>query len=157
MAAARTPVERSHLIAGATPREAYDVVVDFEAYPRLFPEFKAVRVIATESNRRRVEFRAQVVLPVRYVLDIVCDPDAPAVDWTFVEGEVVKDVVGRWRFQAQGDGVRLDYRASMDVDAPLPGFVLRKVTDGLVSLSLPAMFAAITREVRERRARAGAR
>ena len=46
---------------------------------------------------------------------------------------------------------------SLDVRAPLPGFVLRKVTDGLVSASLPNMFASLDREVRRRQAqRAGA-
>jgi hypothetical protein len=35
----------------------------------------------------------------------------------------------------------------------VPGFVLRKVTDGLVSASIPAMFASIEREVRSRQAR----
>ena len=32
----------------------------------------------------------------------------------------------------------------------MPGFVLRKVTDGLVAASIPSMFSAIEREVRKR-------
>jgi hypothetical protein len=98
----------------------------------------------------RVEFRAQVVLAVRYVLDVVCQPEVPSVDWTFVEGEIVTGSVGSWRFSDDGGATTLDYTASLDVRAPLPGFVLRKVTDGLVSLSVPNMFASIEREVRRR-------
>ena len=56
---------------------------------------------------------------------------------------------GGWRFTAAGDGTDVDYRAALDVKAPLPGFILRKVTDGLVAASLPNMFASIEREVRE--------
>jgi len=148
---AREPVRRSHRIAGATPREVYDVVVDFPAYPRLFPEFKEARVLSRTGDVARVEFRAQVVLAVRYVLDLACRADAPAVDWTFVEGEIVTGSVGSWRFAADGPDTRVDYTVSLDVKAPLPGFVLRKVTDGLVSASLPAMFASIEREVRRRK------
>lgn len=146
------PVRRSHLVPGAAPADVYAVVVDFAAYPRLFPEIVETRLLATEGKRQRVEFKAKVMIPVRYVLDLVCDPEALTVDWTYVEGEVVTNSVGGWRFQREGDGTRLEYHAALDVKAPLPGFVLRKVTDALVSLSLPAMFAAITREVAARRA-----
>src|SRR5262245_41529211 len=78
---AREPVHRTHFFAGASPREAYDVVVDFAAYPRLFPDIKTTRVITAGPPVFRVEFGLQMVLPVRYVLDLTCDPQAPSVDW----------------------------------------------------------------------------
>lgn len=143
------------MIARATPDQLYAIVTDFAAYPRLFPEIRATRVLSGAEapgtgGTARVEFRAQVVLPVRYVLDLVCDPAARAVDWTFVEGEIVSDSIGSWRFAPEGDGTAMAYRVSLDVKAPVPGFVLRKVTDGLVAASIPAMFAAIEREARRR-------
>jgi coenzyme Q-binding protein COQ10 len=146
----REPVERRHHIARSTPAEVYAVVTDFAAYPRLFPEIKATRVLTTTGNVVRVEFQAQVVVSVRYVLDLACDAVAATVAWTFVEGEIVADSVGGWRFAAAGDGTTIDYQVAMDIRAPLPGFVLRKVTDGLVAASLPNMFASIEREVRKR-------
>jgi ribosome-associated toxin RatA of RatAB toxin-antitoxin module len=160
----REPVRRRQHIPRAAPRDVYDVVVDFPAYPRLFPELKEARVLATTGTVTRVEFRAHMVLPIRYVLDLSC-VGAPAqaaapltIDWTYVEGEVVTGSKGGWRFAASGDGTDVEYTASVDVRAPLPGFVLRKVTDGLVSASLPNMFASLEREVRKRQAAAaGAR
>jgi ribosome-associated toxin RatA of RatAB toxin-antitoxin module len=149
---AREPVHRTHFVARATPAEVYAIVTDFPAYPRLFPEFKQARVVSTTGNVVRVEFRAEVVIAVRYVLDLNCDPATLAVDWTFVEGEIVTGSTGSWRFTASGDGTTIDYRAALDVKAPLPGFILRRVTDGLVSASLPAMFKSIEREVRARQA-----
>lgn len=147
----RTPVERSYLVRDATPREVYDVVVDFEAYPRLFPELTAVRVLQRTPPLSRVEFRASVVIPVRYVLDLRCDAEALAIDWTYVEGEVVADSTGAWRFRAEAGGTKVDYRAAMTIKAPLPGFIMRKATDALMSASLPGMFASIDREVKRRR------
>jgi ribosome-associated toxin RatA of RatAB toxin-antitoxin module len=145
------PVRRTHHVANAEPREVYAVVVDFAAYPRLFPEIKAARVLEAEGSRVRVEFKVQVVVPARYVLDLTCDAQRLRVDWTYVEGEVVTNSQGGWRFMAEGQGTRLEYFASLSVDAPLPGFVLRKITDFVVATSLPAMFAAVTREVSARR------
>jgi ribosome-associated toxin RatA of RatAB toxin-antitoxin module len=142
------------MVARATPSEVYAVVTDFAAYARLFPEFKQTRVVSTTGKVVRVEFRAEVVIAVRYVLDLSCDPAALTVDWTFVEGEIVTGSMGGWRFTAAGDGTRVDYRAALDVKAPVPGFILRRITDGLVAASLPNMFASIEREVRARQARA---
>jgi ribosome-associated toxin RatA of RatAB toxin-antitoxin module len=150
---AREPVHRTHFVARAAPPEVYAVVTDFPAYPRLFPEFKQTRVVSTTGNVVRVEFRAEVVIAVRYVLDLTCDPGPLTVDWTFVEGEIVTGSTGAWRFTASGDATVIDYRAALDVKAPLPGFILRRVTDGLVAASLPNMFASIEREVRARQAR----
>jgi ribosome-associated toxin RatA of RatAB toxin-antitoxin module len=149
----RAPVERSHVVRGAAPREVYDVVVDFEAYPRLFPEFKAARVLDRSGAVVRAEFRVEVVLAVRYVLDLRCDPEALTVDWTFVEGEIVVGSTGAWRFSPDPTGTRIDYRAALTIKAPLPGFVVRKATDALVAASLPGMFASIDREVARRQIR----
>jgi ribosome-associated toxin RatA of RatAB toxin-antitoxin module len=151
----RQPVRRRHHVPRATPREVYDVVVDFPSYPRLFPELKEARVLSTTGPVVRVEFRAQIVLPIRYVLDLTCS-DAPAdggaltVSWTYVEGEIVTSSVGGWRFTPAGDGTDVEYNVKLDLKAPVPGFVLRKVTDGLVSASIPNMFTSLEREVRKR-------
>ncbi len=152
----REPVSRSVHISGVTPATLFAVVTDFPAYPRLFPEIKETRVLSRTPGTDgaeivRVQFRAQVVLAVRYVLDLTCraQPE-PSVDWTYVEGEIVTDSQGGWRFVAERDGTLMSYRAALAVRAPLPGFVLRKVTDGLVAASLPAMFSAVEREARRR-------
>src|SRR5262249_36120071 len=143
----REPVRRRQHVPRATPRQVYDVVVDFPAYPRLFPEIKEARVLSTSGATARVEFRVQIVLPIRYVLDLKCsgDPDpsgALNVSWTYVEGEIVTDSVGAWRLTPAGDGTDVEYSVKLDLKAPVPGFVLRKVTDGLVSASIPAMFTS---------------
>lgn len=148
---AAEPVHRTHLVPNATPAEVYAVVVDFPAYPKLFSEFTSVRVIETAGNRQRVEFNVQVVMAARYVLDLVCDATANTVDWTFVEGTIISDSRGSWRFTAEGTATRIDYQAALEVNAPLPGFVLRKISNAIVSASLPAMFASITKEVAKRK------
>ena len=147
---ASEPVKRSHFVPHATPAEVYAVVSDFAAYPRLFPEMTSTRVIETAGNRVRVEFNVQVVMAARYVLDLVCDAAAHTVDWSYVEGNIISDSRGSWRFAVEGDGTRIDYTAALEVNAPLPGFVLRKISNAILSASLPAMFASITREVAAR-------
>ncbi|HEY0710777.1 MAG TPA: SRPBCC family protein [Polyangia bacterium] len=148
-----TPLRRSHFAKGATPAELYAVVTDFEAYPRLFREMKSVRVVEREGNRVRVEFKLEMVVAIRYVLDLVCDGAAFTVDWTYVEGEVVTGSQGAWRFVPEKDGTRMDYKVELKINAPLPGFVIRRVTDALLAASLPSMFSAIENEATARRGR----
>lgn len=150
MTTALEPVRRSQVFAGLSPKTVYDAVTDFEAYPRIFPEISAARVIERDGSRVRAEFRLPLMLPVRYVLDLVCDPEALSVAWTFVEGDVVTNNEGGWRFAAQGADTLVDYHVKLVVKAPVPGFVLRKITDGLVSASLPGMFRALEAEARRR-------
>ena len=154
MALAPEPVRRTHNVRGASPREIYDIVTDFAAYPQLFREIKSATVLSVEGNRSRVEFRIEMVVAIRYTLDLVCNPEALTVDWTYVEGEVVTGSEGGWRFREQNGGTEIEYRAALTIDAPLPGFVVRKVTQALVSASLPGMFASIEREHARRRGRA---
>jgi ribosome-associated toxin RatA of RatAB toxin-antitoxin module len=151
MEASLKPVRHSAFMAGALPAEVFAVVVDFPAYPHLFPEIKQARVLQTEAGKVRVEFSGNLLLPFRYVLDLDCDAQAGTVKWTYVEGELVKDSTGGWRFAAEAGGTRVDYQATLRIEAPVPGFLLRKITDILVTLSLPAMFASIEREVGRRR------
>jgi uncharacterized membrane protein len=152
MSSESTPVRRSQLVRNATPADLYAVVTDFEAYPRMFRELKSAQVLSREGSRTRVEFKLEMVVAIRYVLELVCDPQTHQIDWTYVEGEVVTDSVGSWRFVAQADGTRMDYQVALTVKAPLPGFVIKRVTDALVSASLPAMMTAVEKEVGLRRA-----
>ena len=145
------PVRHNVFMTGASPAEVYAVVVDFPAYPRLFPEIKETRVLRAENGRVRAEFRGNLVLSFRYVLDLDCDEQAGTVTWTYVEGEVVKNSTGGWRLSPEAGGTRVEYEVAMRIDAPLPGRLLRKITDGLVTLSLPTMFSSIEREVGRRR------
>jgi hypothetical protein len=100
----------------------------------------------------RVEFKLEMVVAIRYVLDLVCDAEALTVDWTYVEGEVVTGSQGAWRFVQEKDGTRMDYNVAITINAPLPGFVIRRVTDALVAASLPAMLQSVDTEAARRRA-----
>jgi ribosome-associated toxin RatA of RatAB toxin-antitoxin module len=150
VSSALTPVRKTAFMPGVSPAAVYAVVVNFAAYPRLFPEIKAAQVLSSEGKRVRAEFRGNIVVPFRYVLDLDCDADGLTVDWHYVEGEVVKNSEGGWRFSAEDGGTRVEYRVAMDISAPVPGFILRKITDGLVALSLPSMFASVEREAKAR-------
>jgi hypothetical protein len=142
-------ITREYTIHGIPPRAVYDIVTDYACYPRIFPEFTGCRVMSEEGARRRVEFRARVVVEVRYVLDIVHDVERMTTDWSFVEGEVVSDSMGGWALSGTTD-THIRYRAGMAVRAPLPKFVINKISNALMGSSIPNMFRALEREAKAR-------
>jgi len=144
-------IEREHTIRGVAPRLVYQVVTDYAAYPRIFPELTAARVLAEDGPRKRVEFRARVVVAVRYVLDIIHDAEMLTTRWTFVEGEVVSDSEGGWSFSGDESAVHIRYRAGMAFRAPLPKFVINKISNALMGTSIPNMFRALEREALARK------
>lgn len=152
MTTALEPVRRTQVFAKTAPRAVFDTVVDFEAYPRFFKEIQAAKVLSRQGSVVRADFKVPLMLPVRYVLDLDCNPETLSITWTFVEGDIVTNNQGAWHFSSVGEDTRVDYEVSLAVKAPVPGFVLRKVTDSLVSASLPGMFKALEAEVRRRTA-----
>jgi ribosome-associated toxin RatA of RatAB toxin-antitoxin module len=143
-------IEREHVLPRCTPAQAYAVVVDYPSYPRVFPEFTACRVLESDGARRRVEFIAKVVVEVRYVLDIHQDDAAFTTRWSFVEGKVISNSVGGWRFTQRGQDTLVHYNAGIEVNAPLPGFVINKISKMLLGSSIPQMFRSLEREVAAR-------
>jgi ribosome-associated toxin RatA of RatAB toxin-antitoxin module len=145
-------IEREHVVRGLAPKQLYDVVTDYACYPRIFPEFTGTKVLSGGGQERkaRVEFRARVVAEVRYVIDVVQDPEAFKTEWTFVEGEIVSDSVGGWQFTAQGPDTLIRYHAGIAIRAPLPKFVINKISNALMGTSIPNMFRAVEREAHAR-------
>ena len=142
-------ITREHMIRGVAPRAVYDIVTDYACYPRIFPEFTGCRVISEKDLTKRVEFRARVVVEVRYVLDIAHDPEKTTTKWTYVEGEVVSDSVGGWQLSGDKD-TYIKYHAGMAIRAPLPKFVINKVSNALMGQSIPNMFRALEKEAHAR-------
>lgn len=144
-------VTRTAQLQGVTPRELYDVVTDYESYPRFFRDFTRVAVQARDGDTLTVEFSAKVVKEVSYTLRIAHDPAALSTRWTFVRGQLVTDSKGGWRFSETPGGARIDYDAEIEVNAPLPKFILNKIQDAILNKSIATMFDQLEREARGRR------
>lgn len=144
-------VTRTATINGVTPKELYDVVVDYPSYPRFFTDFVRCTVQASEGNVQTVEFTAKVVKEVSYTLRITHDPEALTTRWTFVRGTLVSESKGGWTFSEVAGGAKIDYQAEIEVNAPLPGFVKNKIQDAILNKSIGTMFVQLEKEARSRR------
>jgi hypothetical protein len=144
-------LHRDYTIQGVAPRAVYGIVTDYACYPRIFPDFTGCKVVGGQGNAVKVEFRARIVVEVRYVLDITHDPEKLTTSWKYVEGEVVSDSEGGWSFEGDEMVTRIRYRAGIAIKAPLPKFVVNKISNALMGTSIPNMFKALEREALARK------
>jgi uncharacterized membrane protein len=112
----------------------WDVAVDFESYPEWVRDVKDVHTL--ERNEQglgvRVEYRAAALgKSIRYVLEYDYS-DAPAsFSWKFVEGDMLRRLDGRYRFESDGSSTRVHYELAVELAVPLPGLLKRRAA-GLI-------------------------
>ena len=111
----------------AAPVEVcFQVLTDFEAYPRWSSPITSCRVLQRHPDglAKRVEFQLDMTVKViRYVLDYTYDRPRGAT-WKLVEGDV-KDVVGSYAFADAGDKTTATCTQAIDLGFWLPGFLKR--------------------------------
>jgi uncharacterized membrane protein len=113
----------------------WDVAVDFESYPEWVRDVKDVKILERdeEGRGRRVEYRAAALgKSIRYVLEYNY-ADAPgSFSWKFVEGDMLRQLDGTYRFEADGaTSTRVHYQLAVELSVPLPGLVKRRAA-GLI-------------------------
>ena len=143
-------VTRTADIHGLTPKALYDVVTDYASYPRYFKDFTRVVVHQKDGDTWTVEFVAKVVTEVSYTLKIVHDSEKLTTNWTFVRGQMVTDSRGGWAFTETPSGAHIDYHADIEVNAPLPKFIINKIQDAILNRSIATMFQQLEKETRAR-------
>jgi hypothetical protein len=106
-----------------------------ERYPDGLGKLVQVRV---DAKLRQVSYR----LHYHY--------DRPRrVWWDFLDGDGIEDIDGEYVFEPQGDGTLATYRLGIDPGVPVPGFIARRLNEGVMRRSVEDL----KREV-ERRAAA---
>ncbi|MCU1426252.1 MAG: Polyketide cyclase / dehydrase and lipid transport [Actinomycetia bacterium] len=128
-----TASERIRVEAAAD--RCFDVAVDFESYPEWAKDVKSAEVLEFDEEGRgtKVEFRAAALgRSVRYTLAYDYSEAPAAFSWHFVEGDMLKRLDGRYRFEPEGDdSTRVHYDLAVEIGIPLPGLLKRRAS-GLI-------------------------
>jgi hypothetical protein len=128
-----------HISVAATPAKCWGVAVDFEHYPDWAKDVKHVKVLETDEQGRgsRVEYRvAGLGRSIHYVLEYDYREYPAAFSWKLVEGDVLRQLDGRYGFEPEGDGTRVTYDLAIDVAIPLPGLIRRRAAGMIMGTAL---------------------
>ena len=112
----------------------YDVAVDFESYPEWVRDVREAKILEADEEGRgkRVEFRAAALgKSIRYVLEYDYSDAPHSFSWKFVDGEMLRQLDGTYRFEPVGDATRVHYELAVELAVPLPGLLKRRAA-GLI-------------------------
>lgn len=106
------------------------VIADFESYPE-WADIKKAEVRAKGSDGRAEQVYYEVAagpIAAKYTLAYTYSPADSGCSWTYVEGSgALKDMEGEYVLEPDGDGTKVTYRMSAELNIPGPGFLKRNL------------------------------
>ena len=121
----------------APPGACFEAITDYESFPEWQRAVKRVEVVSRHADglAEIVEVRIDaMVREVTYRLRYGYEPPH-RVYWDYVEGDV-EHVDGEFLFEPVDAGTLATYRLGLDPGVPMPGFMLRRLSDQLLRRSV---------------------
>jgi len=135
------------ILINAPPERVFDVISDYERYPEFLSEVKSIRTSGRQGNQVNIHYEVDVMKRIRYTLRMTEDRPR-GLQWTFVEGDVMKDNKGGWVLEAKPDGKT---NAIYTVDVALGLLVPRPLVTAMVESSLPKMLESFKKRIESAR------
>lgn len=126
----------------ASPQRVWDVLTDFGAYPSWARGLKSVDVVARDQEGRGLEvaFRAAAMgRSTSYTLRYDYSRAPHVLRWALIEGDITRLLDGSYELIAvNGNPHRTEivYNLTVDLKAPLPGFVKRRAQAHIIHTAL---------------------
>ena len=125
--------ESREIVIAATPDEIMDVLFDLESLTEWSPAHQRIEVLERDDRGRPSKSR-QVVRIVgisdEQVLAYTVHDDG--VSWTLVSAKQQRAQDARYTLTSEGDCTRVHFELTVDPLVPLPGFLIKKGTKGLM-------------------------
>jgi ribosome-associated toxin RatA of RatAB toxin-antitoxin module len=134
------------IVIDAPVEKVFQVITDYDHYAEFLPEVRRIHTSDRKGNEVKVHYELEVMKTIRYTLKM--QEHAPArVQWSFVEGEFMKDNRGSWTLEPAGEGkTRATYAIEMKFGALVPNAIVKV----LVETSLPKMLDAFKKRAEGR-------
>lgn len=125
--------ERREVVIDASPDEILAVLWDVEKLTDWSSAHQEVEVLERDDDGRPTRTR-QVVKIVGVTDEQVLDHTTydDGIGWTLVSSKQQRAQEARYTLTPEGDATRVRFDLTVDLSAPLPGFLIRKGAKGLL-------------------------
>ncbi len=122
----------------APPDACFDAIVDYETFPEWQDAVLATEVLERYDDGVGKVVRLRVDAKVREVTyTLHYHYERPRkVWWDFVEGDGVQHIEGEYVFEPRNGATLATYRLGIDAGVPIPGFIARKLNEGVMRRSV---------------------
>ena len=121
------------VVIEATPDEIMDVLFDLESLPEWSSVHKKVEVLERDEEGHPSKSRQTVKIvgvSDEQVLDYSVHDDG--VGWTLESSKQQRAQEGRYTLTPEGDSTRVRFELTLDLSVPVPGFLVKRGTRGLM-------------------------
>ncbi|BBX96584.1 SRPBCC family protein [Mycobacterium lacus] len=125
--------ESREVVIEATPDEIMDVLFDLESLPEWSSAHREVEVL--ERDAQGHPSKSRQVVRVAGVGDeqvLAYDVHDDGVSWTLVSAKQQRAQHARYTLTPEGDSTRVRFELTVDLVAPLPGFLIKRGAKGLM-------------------------
>ncbi len=129
----------------ATPKQCFDVITDYESYPEFISDLKEVDVKNRKGSTCEITYHIHVIKEITYSLKMT-EKSPKRVEWSFIEGDFMKDNKGFWELEEIKKGVT---KATYNIDVKFGLLVPGAVTKVLVGKNLPSMLKSFKKRIEE--------
>jgi ribosome-associated toxin RatA of RatAB toxin-antitoxin module len=121
------------VVIEATPDEIMDVLLDLESLPEWSSFHKTIEILERDEDGRPSKSRQTVKIvgvSDEQVLDYFVRDDG--VGWTLESSKQQRAQEGRYTLTPEGDSTRVRFELTVDLTAPVPGFLVKRGAKGLM-------------------------
>ncbi|HME49446.1 SRPBCC family protein [Mycobacterium sp.] len=126
--------ESREVVIEAAPEEVMDVIADVESLPEWSDAHQASEVLESDDEGRPLRARMKVRsagITDEQVVSYTWHDDG--VSWTLESANQQRSQDARYTLVPEGDKTRVKFDITIDPLVPLPGFVLRRATKGVMN------------------------
>ena len=119
---------RASFTVAAAQERIWAVLVDYENFPKLFPDIQKMRVLAQDQYGAQVEFWVNAIMAhYHYVLSRRYEEPGRRLTWTQIAGDL-KRIEGSWEIRdtPRPDVHLLVYESYVDIGGVIPRALVRR-------------------------------
>lgn len=129
------PGAQRTITINAPVEKCWAVISDYERYPEFLPEVKKIKTANRRGNEVDVLYEAEVVKVIKYTVHMR-EEGPKKLQWSFVDGEFMKDNKGGWLLEDGGNGTT---RATYSIEVEVGMLVPKTIVNALVDTQLPKL------------------
>ncbi len=135
----------STILISAPPETIMSVIADFPAYPQWAQGMRKAEVQETFPDGRAKDVLFEIAEgPIKDTYTLTYDWHGDeSVDWTLVQGKMLKKLNGTYRLEPQGTGdegpTEVTYQLEAELNMPMIGMLRRKAEKVIIDAALKGL------------------
>ena len=131
----------STIVIDAPPSEVMAAIADFPAYPEWAQGVRVAEVRDTFPDGRAKDVYFEIAEgPIKDTYTLTYDWHGDeSVDWSLLQGKMLKKLDGSYRLSPRGDSTEVTYRLEVELGVPMIGMLRRKAEKVIIDAALKGL------------------